>query len=464
TCSTDYVSITGLGGCGEVGRSAILIRTPESSVLLDCGINPGSRRSVNAFPRLDDEEFDLSTLDAVIISHAHLDHCGFLPFLYKYGYKGPIYCSSPTYSLMILLQLDYLDVIRKGGLLSPYSERDVRKVILHTITVNHGEVNDIAPDIRLTLHNAGHILGSSIIHLHIGEGLHNVVYTGDFKFSRTKLLESAVSSFPRIETLIVESTYGSSTDIMPQRSGAERILVESINRTVEEKGGKVLVPVPAVGRAQEIMLVLDKCMREGSLVEIPIFVEGMVSEATAIHTAFPSWLSRSIRDRILVRGESPFESEYFTVIKHPSDREEVIYGGPCVVLATSGMLEGGPAIDYFRQLAQGKENTLIFVSYQIDGTLGSRVERKSREVPVIDSEGRIRVVKVNCDVLSIKGFSGHSDRREIVSYVGRLTPRPRRVVVCHGERSKSVDLARTLHRVYNMPTSAPLNLETIRLR
>ena len=211
------VRITALGGFQEVGRSAILVQTRESNVLLDCGINPGSTNSLNAFPRLDIPQFDLDALDAVVISHAHLDHCGFLPFLFKYGYDGPVYCSAPTSSLMTLLQLDYLDVLNKQGLMPPYDQKDVRDTVLHTVPLRFGAVTDIAPDIRLTLHNSGHILGSSLIHLHIGEGLHNLVYTGDYKYGQTMLLEPAVTMFPRVETIITESTYGSPRDVMPSR-------------------------------------------------------------------------------------------------------------------------------------------------------------------------------------------------------------------------------------------------------
>ena len=124
----------------------------------------------------------------MVISHAHLDHCGLVPFLYKYGYDGPVYCSAPTSNLMTLLQLDYLDVAGKQGVTPYYDQKDVRECVLHTIPLRFGVVTDIAPDIRLTLHNSGHILGSAMSHLHIGEGLHNIVYTGDYKFSRTMLL------------------------------------------------------------------------------------------------------------------------------------------------------------------------------------------------------------------------------------------------------------------------------------
>jgi predicted metal-dependent RNase len=175
------------GGVQEVGRSAFLVQTRESSILLDCGINPGSSKPFEAFPRFDHPAFEIDSLDAVVISHAHLDHCGLVPFLYKYGYDGPVTVLLPTSNLMTLLQLDYLDVASKQGIIPPYDQKDVRECVLHTIPLRYGVVTDIAPDMRLTLHNAGHILGSSIIHLHIGEGLHNIVYTGDYKYARTML-------------------------------------------------------------------------------------------------------------------------------------------------------------------------------------------------------------------------------------------------------------------------------------
>ena len=456
------VRITMLGGAREVGRSAILVETRESKVLLDCGINPGSSKPFEAFPRFDADQFDLSSLDAVVISHAHLDHCGFLPFLFKYGYDGPVYCSIPNLSLMTLLQLDYLDVLTRQGLPLPYDQKDVRSSVLHTIPLRYGVVTDIAPDIRLTLHNAGHILGSSIIHLHIGEGLHNIVYTGDFKYGRTMLLESASTNFPRVETVITESTYGAPEDVMPSRTEAEKKLVSIINTTLK-RDGKVLIPVPAVGRAQEIMLILDEYMRRGYLVEAPVFIEGMISEATAIHTAYPEYLSREVRNAILNQGENPFESEYFTVVEHPSAREEIIEGPPSIIVATSGMLEGGPIIEYFQQLAPDKRNSIIFVSYQIEGTLGRRVQKGIPEVSIINSEGKIKVINCKLEVHTVEGFSGHSDRRQIISYLRKLS-KPENIIVCHGEKSKCSSLANYLAKKYKVNAIAPEVLETIRLK
>ena len=457
------VRITVLGGAQAVGRSAILVQTRESQVLLDCGINPGSRNSLEAFPRLDAPQFDIDLLDAVIISHSHLDHCGFLPFLFKYGYDGPVYCSAPTASLMTLLQLDYLDVLSKQGVMPPYDQKDVRKAVLHTIPLRYGVVTDIAPDIRLTLHNAGHILGSSVTHLHVGEGLHNLVYTGDYKYAKTMLLEPAAIEFPRVETMITESTYGAPRDTMPSRMEAEERLASVINETLDQ-GGKVLIPVPAVGRAQEIMLVIDGYMRQGLLKEAPVFIEGMISEATAIHTAYPEYLSRQVRNRILHEGINPFQSDFFTIVEHPSARKEIVEGEPSIVMATSGMLEGGPAVDYFKYLASDKNNMIVFVSYQIKGTMGCRVQKGLMETPMINNDGKIEIVKVNLRVESIEGFSGHSDRRQIISYIRRVTPRLERLIVCHGEKLKCLNIANIFQRKFKIRTNVPDILETIRLR
>lgn len=457
------VRISALGGFREVGRSALLLQTRESQVLLDCGINPGSNNPLDAFPRLDMPQFNVDSLDAVIISHAHLDHCGFLPFLFKYGYDGPIYCSAPTSNLMTLLQLDYLDVAGKQGFMAPYDQKDVRECVLHTLPLRYNAVTDISPDIRLTLHNAGHILGSSIVHLHIGEGLHNLVYTGDYKYAKTTLLEAASTEFPRVETIITESTYGAPQDIMPSRIAAEERLASIINETLD-RGGKVIIPVPAVGRAQEIMLIIDGYMKRGLMKEAPVFIEGMISEATAIHTAYPEYLAREVRNSILHEGINPFQSDYFTMVEHPSAREEIVEGEPSIVMATAGMLEGGPVIDYFKRLASDEANSVVFVSYQIEGTLGRRVQRGLAETPVMNNEGKIEVIRVKLRVESIDGFSGHSDRRQIINYVNRVTPRPEKVIVCHGERSKCLSLSNFLDRKFKMNSVAPETLETIRLR
>ncbi|MHA1409275.1 MAG: beta-CASP ribonuclease aCPSF1 [Candidatus Odinarchaeia archaeon] len=458
---TDTVRLITLGGFREVGRTCNLIETNESSVLIDCGVNVGS--SNQTFPRLDVSEFDLNKLDAVIVTHAHLDHSGFVPFLYKYGYGGPVYCTSATRNLMTLLQLDYLDVATREGKLLPYSHKDVKKMILHTITLEYGEVTDISPDIRLTLHNAGHILGSAIAHLHIGDGLYNLAYTGDFKFSRSRLLEKATNNFPRLESLIMESTYGSAKDVMPSKKEAERQLVNALNTTLT-KGGKCLIPVLAVGRAQEIILVIEEYIRRGVIQAVPVYIDGMISEATAIHTTHPEYLNNDLREKIFHYGHNPFLAEYFIQVENMADRTDIVEGEPCIIMATSGMLQGGPSVEYFRLLADDPKNSLIFVSYQVEGTLGRRVQKGWKDIPMRNKEGKTQLVNVKMQIYTVDGFSGHSDRRQLIAFLQKLHPKPERVLTCHGENSKCVNLASYIHKSFRIETKAPHNLEAIRLK
>src|SRR5690349_23309374 len=286
------VSLMTLGGFSQVGRSCMLLTTHESKILIDCGINPGAKNPIEAYPRLDWPNMTLDELDAVVISHAHLDHTGFLPALFKYGYKGPVYCTEPTLPMMNLIQLDAIKVAAAQGRVPMYSERDVKQVMKQTIPLSYGTVTDISPDIKLVFSNAGHILGSASCHFHIGNGNHNFVYTGDLKYGKSMLFESASWNFPRVETLLIESTYGAKEDIQSSREEVESIFIKSVNETLRN-GGKVLIPIPAVGRAQELMMVIDQYMKRGQPMEAPVFTEGMISEATAIHESYPEYLARS---------------------------------------------------------------------------------------------------------------------------------------------------------------------------
>ncbi|MDP9286615.1 MAG: beta-CASP ribonuclease aCPSF1 [Thermoproteota archaeon] len=450
-----------LGGVKQVGRSCFIVVTPESKVMLDCGINPGESRGLDAYPRLDWFNFSLSDLDAVVISHAHIDHQGFLPSLYKYGYSGPIYCTEPTLPLMTLLQMDSIKISKSNGTYLTYEGRDVNEAIKHCITLPYGKPTDISPDITITLNNAGHIMGSATVHLNIS-GAHNILYSGDYKYAKTQLLDSALSIYPRVETLITESTYGSSTDIMPDQSVVYATFTHSINKTLTE-GGKVLIPVPAVGRAQEIMLVIDKEMREGRLIESPIYIEGMISEASAIHMSYAHYLGYDVR-RSVSQGINPFESEYFTQVNGLSRRDELLNDeSPAIIMATSGMLEGGPSVEYFKEIAPSPRNKIVFVSYQINGTLGRRViDGTMTEVSMLDKSGKVKVVPVRCQTHKIDGFSGHSDFNQILNFVSRI--KPKRVLVNHGEKSKSENIASAVYHRLKIRSSVPDNREIIKLR
>ncbi|MDP8906694.1 MAG: beta-CASP ribonuclease aCPSF1 [Thermoproteota archaeon] len=450
-----------LGGVKQVGRSCFVVVTPESKIMLDCGINPGENQSYNAYPRIDWFNFNLEELDAVVISHAHIDHQGFLPTLYKFGYKGPVYCTEPTLPLMALLQMDSIKLSKSNGAYLPYEIRDVNESIKHCIPIPYGKPTDISPDITITLNNAGHIMGSATVHINIA-GTHNILYTGDYKYAKTQLLDSAISNYPRVETVITESTYGSSGDVMPDQYSVYSTFTESINQTLKQ-GGKVLIPVPAVGRAQEIMLVLDKEMREGRLIESPIFIEGMISEASAIHMSYAHYLGYDVRKSVF-QGINPFQSSYFTVINGLSKRDEVFNDdSPSIIMATSGMLEGGPSVEYFKEISPKPQNKIIFVSYQINGTLGRRVlDGTISEASMVDKNGKMKVVPVRCSKQKIDGFSGHSDFNQILSFISRV--KPKRVLVNHGEKSKSENIASSIYSKLKIRSSVPDNRDIIKLR
>ena len=457
------VSLLTLGGFGQVGRSCMLMTTPDSKILIDCGVNPGAHNPSEAFPRLDWANITLDELDAVVIGHAHFDHTGFLPVLLKYGYKGPIYCTEPTLPMMNLIQLDSIKVAAAQGKLPLYSERDVFQVMRQATTLRYGTVTDISPDVKLVLSNAGHILGSATCHFHIGNGDHNFVYSGDIKYGKSMLLESAYTNYPRVETLLIESTYGAKEDIQPSRQEVETAFIASVNSVLKE-GGKVLIPIPAVGRAQELMMVIDQYMKSGQLTEAPVFMEGMIQEATAIHEAYPEYLARELRQKILETDDNPFDSEYFTNIEHADSREEPLREeSPCIIIATSGMLEGGPVIEYLRNIAPDKKNKILFVSYQVNGTLGRRVMDGARQVSIMGKEGKIEVVSINCGIERLEGFSGHSDYNQLMSFVQRLRPKLRRVLVNHGERRKSENLSMSIRRMYRVSTHYPQIQEAIKL-
>ena len=459
--SREEVMLFCLGGVKQVGRSCFIVVTPETKVMLDCGINPGEMSGLDAYPRLDWSNFDLDDLDAVVISHAHIDHQGFLPTLFKYGYRGPVYCTEPTLPLMILLQTDSVKIANSNGTYLPYAARDVNEVIKHCITLPYGKPTDISPDVTITLNNAGHIMGSATVHLNIS-GAHNILYSGDYKYAKTQLLDSAVSMYPRVETLITESTYGNTTDVMPDQQSVYRGFTESINKTLME-GGKVLLPVPAVGRAQEIMLVMAKEMKEGRLIESPIYIEGMISEASAIHMSYAHYLGSDVRKSVS-QGINPFQSEYFTVISGYGKRDDILNDeNPAIVMATSGMLEGGPSVEYFKELAPNPKNKMMFVSYQINGTLGRRVlDGAMSEVSMMDKSGKVKVVPVRCQTQKIDGFSGHSDFNQIMNFVSRI--RPKRVLVNHGEKSKSENVASAIYSRLKIRSGVPDNREIVRLR
>lgn len=457
-----WVRLTYLGSGRQVGRSCLLLQTPKSKVLLDCGINPGISDGPDKFPYMDIPELgDLSSIDAIVLSHAHTDHSGLIPYLYKMGYRGPVYMTAPTRDISALLALDFVGVAFKQATTPLYKAENVKDMVKHSICLNYGEVSDITSDMRITFYNAGHVLGSCVVHINIGNGLHNFVYSADTNYRRSRLLDPAINKFPRVETVTLESTYGSKDMVLPPRKETEDKFLDMANETIK-KGGKILLPELGLGHSQETVLRVEEAIRTGKLPEIPVYIDGMVWDINAIHTAYPDFLSSSVRSQIF-QDNNPFTSPIFKRIGSPAERKEVIEGGPCIIIATSGMLVGGASVEYFKHLADNPNNLIVFGCYQAPSSLGRQVQDGNKFVKM-DKDYGGKEIEVNMRVETLNGLSAHSGRNELMQYISRMNPRPKKIIVNHGEASKCLDLASSLYRQNRIETIAPRNLETLRLK
>lgn len=453
-----WVRLTFLGAARQVGRSCFLLQTPLSKILLDCGVDV-SANGKDMYPVMDIPEFNLKELDAVIVSHPHADHAALVPYLYKMGYRGPTYCTLPTRDITALLNLDFINVAQKEGKSPLYGSADIKEMVKHCIWLDYDEVTDIAPDVRLTFYDAGHALGSAMVHLNIGNGLHNLLYGADFNYETSNLLNPAITKFPRLETLMIEATYGGKDDVLPSRRECEELLFDIIKKTIDRKG-KVLLPVLGTGRSQEIMVMVERAIREGRLDNIPVYVQGIVWDITAIHTAYPDFFNGSMKKLIFHRDKNPFLSDIFKRVGSQKEMKEVLEGKPCIIMATSGMMVGGSSVEYFKYLADSKRNTIIFTSYLGPGSLGRKISEGEKEIQLNGKE----TIKVEMEVHTIRGFTGHSTRDQLISFVRHLSPKPRKFIIIHGENSKCLDLASSLHKMFRVETIAPKNLDTVRIR
>lgn len=446
---TTEANIVCLGGFNETGRSSILLITQESKVLLDFGMKVGNDENLNSLPRIESTGLKTEEIDGVIISHGHLGHSGALPLLFKYGYKGPIYCTEPTLPLMISSQRNYLQEQKNNSI---YSKNEIDEVILHTIPVNLGSVTDISPDVRLMLTNSGHILGSSSMHLHIGNGDHNLVYTSDFKFGKTIALDNSVWNFPRVETLIIESTHGTRDDIFPLREEVENNLVNSINSSLAS-GGRILIPVPSLGLSQELCITLGMLNSVGKISPEMIFVEESILDLLDFYEIYSEYLSKYLKLRISGGEKNPL----FTDALVPLEKRQESWS-KCIVLATSADLLCGKAATLLKEISSDMTSKLIIVGNPLPLSPSYNIANGERSILL----GK-RKIQLECSVDVIKGFTDHSDYNQLLAYVSRLKPKLRRVITNHGPGNKCHTLATNLNKIFKISTQHPSVHESIKL-
>jgi predicted metal-dependent RNase len=444
---SEEASIVCLGGFSEIGRSAILIVTHESNILLDFGIKTYKNEDTDLLPRLDIFGIGMNEIDAVVISHAHLDHCGAVPILCKYGYDGPVYCTEPTFPIMISILQDY--VSRSKDPL--YSTRDIENLISHVIPLNFGAVTDISPDVRITFANSGHMIGSASTHLHIGNGDYNIVYTGDLKFGRLNTVDNAFWNFPRAETLIIESTNGNRDDKFVTRDVAEENLARSINSTIQE-GGRLLIPVPVLGLSQEICVTLGMLRSVKMINPEKIFVDEKILDMFNFYEMYSDYLSKPLKQRINDQIEDPLFINSLVKLE-PSAKWE-----KSIVLCPSSMLTDGPSVKYLSQIAKDPLSKVILLSEQFQSTTGKLLQEGLRNI-ILEGNN----VDIKCNVNVIPGFSIHSDYNQLLAYVNRLKPKLKKVITNHGEGKKCQNLSNSLNRIFKIQSFHPLVQESIKV-
>ncbi len=425
------------GAAREVGRSCIEIQARSGNYLLDCGV----KFTHDGFAYPDKLFASSKRVDAIFLSHAHLDHSGGLPLIEHYGLTSPIFCTHQTLAITRLLLRDSFKIARIKHLHPAFDKTDLREVRKDARRVQPDKLYKYE-DVLFRFLNAGHIPGSSSVLLDL-DGV-RLLYTGDFNTRTTRLMRPAdfqaiADSYGPIDVLITESTYGARK--LPQRPALERDLLDSIQRVIR-RGGTVLIPVFAVGRAQEILILLSR--RQWSC---PIYFDGMAKEVTRKILLHQSSyvMNKDLLNEMYMRR--------VTLVSSQQRRMLAAKTQPAIIVTTSGMLQGGPAMSYLKQLWHDSKNAVFLTGYQVPGTNGYRLLTKGS----VYIDGWKTYVK--CPVRKFD-FSGHADTDDIKQAI--LTIKPRHLIVQHGE-PESVDHLVAWAREQGLNATGPAFGDTIRI-
>lgn len=430
--------ITFYGGAQEVGRACMLIEEGQRNLMLECGIKLGEKTE---YPLLHEDE--LRRINSITISHAHLDHSGYLPHVHSKNARPKILLTKPTRDLMGVLLADYQKIHEIKSERRLFGTREVESVMRDAAMVEYHEPVDA--DFKVTFYNAGHIMGSSMVM--IEEAGRRILFSGDICMRKTRILDPCERGLSA-DTLIVESTYGGKHDVIPSYKDSYQKMIGIIRETLGN-GGHVIIPSFAVGRAQEVLMALDDYMRSGAIPDAKIFIEGMIGKAMKIYRHNAIYANDDIKRRILMSEDDPFKSPNF---HHPrSKTREDVLKEPSIIVTTSGMLSGGPVLFYLEKLGHDPRNAIIFVGYQAEGTNGAKVLKGEKRIRIGEKE-----VELNCRVESVK-LSGHADFNELVQFI-KSVKGLKKVYLMHGEKT---DLRDILEKDYEVVV--PRLLETYSL-
>jgi len=427
--------LTFYGGAEEVGRSCVLLEDERKNMMFDCGIKLGEKTE---YPLLENSE--LKRVRNVAVSHAHLDHSGYLPHMYFKGAKPRVFLTKPTRDLMGVLLPDYYRLHRgERNTRKLFRQKDVDEVLKDSRMLEYEE--EINSDFKFSLHHAGHIMGSAMVHVKDNGGL---IYTGDICTRKTRILDPCESGL-RAKTLICESTYGGKDDLLPSYKEASQKMVSLINSALD-RGGHVIIPSFAVGRAQEVLMILDDYMRSGALRNTKIYIEGMIGKVMRIYRHNAIDANEDIKRRILMSEDDPFKSKAFCSPK--SKKRDDVLEEPCIIVTTSGMLSGGPVMFYLEKLAADPKNCMIFVGYQAPGTRGRKVLEGEKKIMIGEKE-----IEIKMQIERVR-ISGHADFNELLQFI-KSTKDLKKIFLMHGEKT---DLKDALERDYEV--IIPRTLET----
>ncbi|MDE1823777.1 MAG: MBL fold metallo-hydrolase [Candidatus Micrarchaeota archaeon] len=424
------MKLTFYGAAGEVGRSCIMIESDDTRILLDSGVKLGEH---DEYPLIDDKE--LQGIDGVILSHAHLDHSGYLPHIYSAGYMGHVYATKPTFELSTVLISDYMRISNPSNV----TKDGLAKLQRHFKQVEYYEDFKIK-NLNIRLIPAGHILGSAMIE--VWDSRNRLLYTGDVNFRTTKLLDAAPSGHIKVDTLITESTYAGDKEEFQSEKKILDDMVKSINETIT-RGGKTVVPSFAVGRAQEVLLMLDDYMKSGRLQKVTIYMDGMINKAMRIHRHNVVFCRDELQKRILLNEDDPFKSVNFKDVRTKQERSRIMSSDESsIIVTTSGMLTGGPILRYLERMAADSKNRMVMVGYQAEGTTGRAIFDGAKEIMIKDKKVQIRM-----DV-SMYHLSAHADRVQLMHFIGSMKDL-KNIFIVHGEKEKAAQFHAALKGKYN---------------
>ncbi|ESN94141.1 hypothetical protein HELRODRAFT_103064 [Helobdella robusta] len=449
SCSPE-IFITPLGAGQDVGRSCILLTIGGKNIMLDCGMHMGfndSRRFPD-FTYINKNGPLTDHLDCVIISHFHLDHCGALPYMSEMvGYDGPIYMTHPTKAICPVLLEDYRKItVERKGELNFFTSEMIKMCMKKVVVVNLHEIISVDDDLKIKAYYAGHVLGAAMFHIKVGEL--SVVYTGDYNMTPDRHLGAARIDKCRPNVLITESTYA--TTIRDSKRCRERDFLKKIHSTIE-RGGKVLIPVFALGRAQELCILLETYWDQKNLKTPIYFSLGLTDKATNFYKLFITWTNEKIKNAFVERNMFDF--------KHimPFDRKYIDLPDPMVVFATPGMLHGGLSLQIFKKWCTNENNMIIMPGYCVSGTLGWKLLNGQKKIELENRQ--ILDVKMSVQYMS---FSAHADAKGIMQLIKQCCPE--NVVLVHGEAGKMEFLTKKINKEFGIQCFMPANGKRLRLK